>query len=352
MPEWNQKRSPEDVPTPIAVAVSDFCRRAGSPAAPSEVREALALLAEDEDFRVRAVTDSEPSASPLGPFAVVDLIRGTEPPLAAERQRCGYYEVVRALVVEQQRTTPPPAPPAAAVAAPTLALAPNRPAVRAVEPHEQSMAQKIAPKKRAPVAAVPDAEGEPAPTDEQPLEAESYTFKRHLPAPRGRFTRLPSTRHPISMLRQPEAKEVLQGLIEQHAHRYALLQAVDDQYVGRGGAPMGIAELMGIITDHGLMAHLQSREQTLLLSQFTEHRGAAGRVAWALGVSPSDLERLVQEAGVSREVDELRDRFKREALQPKNFGYRLDLVGRTKYLADLGIVRRSERDDPRVLRGR
>ncbi|NPC87307.1 hypothetical protein HPC49_55175, partial [Pyxidicoccus fallax] len=89
---WQRRRQPDDVPTPVAVAVSDFCRRAKSPAPAPEVREALALLAEDDDFRVRALTDGEPEASPLGPFAVVDVLRGTAPSLAAQRQACGFYD--------------------------------------------------------------------------------------------------------------------------------------------------------------------------------------------------------------------------------------------------------------------
>ncbi|HVG57849.1 MAG TPA: hypothetical protein VNA24_04795, partial [Hyalangium sp.] len=92
---WQRRRQPEDVPTPVAVAVSDFCRRAKAMASPAEVREALALLSEDEDFRVRTLTDTEPEVSPLGPFAVVDMLRGTAPSLAAQRQACGYYAVAQ-----------------------------------------------------------------------------------------------------------------------------------------------------------------------------------------------------------------------------------------------------------------
>src|SRR5215468_8933142 len=42
MASWERKRQPDDVPTPVAVAVSDFCPRAGTPAAPRAVREAQA----------------------------------------------------------------------------------------------------------------------------------------------------------------------------------------------------------------------------------------------------------------------------------------------------------------------
>jgi hypothetical protein len=42
MMDWHRKRHPDDVPTPVAVAVSDFCRRARVPAPPALVRDALA----------------------------------------------------------------------------------------------------------------------------------------------------------------------------------------------------------------------------------------------------------------------------------------------------------------------
>src|SRR4051812_47748352 len=98
MTEWTRKRRPDEVPTPVAVAVSDFCRRAKAPATAVEVRDALSTVSEADDFRVKAVADGEPAASPLGPFAVIDLVHGAEPELAAQRQRTGYYEIVQQLI--------------------------------------------------------------------------------------------------------------------------------------------------------------------------------------------------------------------------------------------------------------
>ncbi len=98
MPSWERKRQPDDVPTPVAIALSDFCRRAGVPASPRAVRSALSAISEAEDFRVRAVTDAEPAARPLGPYAVVDLVRGTPLDTAALRQRSGYYTLVEEML--------------------------------------------------------------------------------------------------------------------------------------------------------------------------------------------------------------------------------------------------------------
>src|SRR5262249_56343021 len=91
-------RRPADVPTPIAAAVWDFCRRAGAPAPPREVRDALSTVTDADEFRIRAVTDAEPPLRPLGPYAVVDLARGTSAELAGLRQRAGYYELVAELL--------------------------------------------------------------------------------------------------------------------------------------------------------------------------------------------------------------------------------------------------------------
>ncbi|RKH03898.1 hypothetical protein D7X74_35850, partial [Corallococcus sp. CA047B] len=107
---WQRRRQPDDVPTPVAVAVSDFCRRAKAPAPAQEVREALALLSEEEDFRVRTLTDGEPETSPLGPFALVDILRGVPASLAAQRQTCGYYALAQELAQVREEKTPAPPP--------------------------------------------------------------------------------------------------------------------------------------------------------------------------------------------------------------------------------------------------
>ena len=110
MASWERKRQPDDVPTPVAVAVSDFCRRAGTPAPPRAIREALSTVSETDDFRIRAVTDADPPVRPLGPFAVVDLARGTQADTVALRERSGYYALVEELLALQDQRTPLPAP--------------------------------------------------------------------------------------------------------------------------------------------------------------------------------------------------------------------------------------------------
>ncbi|MGZ3458832.1 MAG: hypothetical protein ACXU86_10065 [Archangium sp.] len=335
---WQRQRQPDDVPTPVAVAVSDFCRRAKSPATPTAVREALALLSEADDFRVRTLTDNEPGATPLGPFAVVDVLKGTAPALAAMRQGCGYYEVVQELARVHEEKRPPAPPPAAEVpsfatpAAPRAAVpAPvPAPAEKAPRTAGETVQQRIAPRKRA--------APELAPPEADELEAPSF-LRRDLPKPRGRFTRLDAPRTSYQELTRASGKALLEPALEAHEHRFALLNSLATQYNGSRGE-LTLVDLEGVLRAHGLMEAMENRERTAVLAAFTEHRGAAGRVGWALGLSPSELNQLEAKSGLSGEVEELRERFRREALSARNLTQRLDLLGREKYLADLGIKKR------------
>ena len=335
---WQRQRQPDDVPTPVAVAVSDYCRRAKSPATPTEVREALALLAEGEDFRVRTLTDTEPEASPLGPFAVVDVLRGTSPTLAAARQGCGYYDVVKELARVHEEKRPPAPPPA--VEAPSFApLPPSRAVSPANVPSRPEVAPpsrgetlqaRIAPRKRTGVeASLPEA-----------ADAEGPSFlKRDLPKPRGRFTRIEAPKTSFQELARASGKDVLTAALEANEHRYALLKSLELQYNGSRG-DLTLGDLEGALQEHGLLGDLEKREHAAVLSAFTEHRGAMGRVGWALGLSPSELKQLESRLGISQEVEDVRERFRREALTARNLTQRLDLLGRDKYLVDLGIKKR------------
>jgi len=341
---WQRRRQPDDVPTPVAVAVSDFCRRAKAASSPIEVREALALLSEEDDFRVRTLTDTEPEVSPLGPFGVVDILRGTPPALAAQRQACGYYEVVQELARVREEKTPAPAPVAPQV--PAFAPPPPRPAPaegtaadtvgrgkadKAARPAAESLQDRIAPRKR---ASAPEMESE------ELAETDSPRFlKRDLPKPRGRFTQVAAPKVSYQMLVRTEGKDTLETALAQNEHRFALLKALSEQYNGAKG-DLSLVDLESVLRRHELMESLIAKERQALISAYTEQRGAAGRVAWALGLSPSELQRLVAMLEMQAEVEELRERFRREVLGARHLTQRLDTLGRDKYLVDLGIKKR------------
>jgi hypothetical protein len=342
--QWQRRRQPEDVPTPVAVAVSDFCRRAKAAASPSEVREALALLSEDEDFRVRSLTDAEPEASPLGPFAVMDVLRGTAASLAAQRQACGYYELAQELARardESKPLSPVPAPAEGPVFAPPRPPAEASPeavggkAGKAARKEAESVQERISPRKRA-------VEPEPEPESEQPQEsseAEPRFLKKDLPKPRGRYAQVTAPKGSYQQLLRAEGKDILTPAVEQNETRFSLLKTLGEHYSGAKGE-LTQADLDSVLRRHELMDALVYKERQAVLAGYTEQRGATGRVAWALGLSPSELLRLVNSLGIQAEVEELRERFRREALGSRHLTQRLDMLGRDKYLVDLGIKKR------------
>src|SRR5262249_16143826 len=279
MASWERKRQPDDVPTPVAVAVSDFCRRAGAPASPRAVREALSAIAEAHDFRVRAVTDAEPPVRPLGPFAVVDLARGTPAETTVLRERSGYYALVEELLAVQDARTFPSVDTAtrsseaipAVQVRPAEPMAPSSPTPssrgpRSARKDEATVAERIAPRRR---TAPP-----PAP-------------------PRGRFTQVEAQPTPLSTLEGLEGRTTLEKLLQQHGHRLALLRALAHGYVGAGGAAPSASELDALLGAQGLLEPTEASERALIRAALSEQRGALGRVAWALGLRGPELRSLV-----------------------------------------------------------
>jgi hypothetical protein len=333
MPSWERKRQPDDVPTPVAIAVSDFCRRAGAPASPQAVRSALSALSEAEDFRVRLVTDAEPAARPLGPYAVVDLARGTPLDTAALRQRSGYYALVEELLgLTGSRQAVPSGATGAEGSAETDPLARGDEArpLPAAAGHEPGPVDETAgaPEPSSRLSTVPE---RIAPRRRQSAAAEGPT------QPRGRFTQLDSQPAPFDELYRPEQRESLEGLLRQHGHRLALLRALAHGYAGPRGAEPTLSQLDAVLAHHGLLAQTEARERALVLAEVRQARGALGRVAWGLGLRPLELRALMDRLGLEVEVEELRERFRREALAPAHWTARLDLLGRRKYLQDLGL---------------
>ncbi|MFO0599019.1 MAG: hypothetical protein U0228_27165 [Myxococcaceae bacterium] len=341
MMDWHRKRHPDDVPTPIAVAVSDFCRRAKAPAPPALVRDALALLSDADDFRVQALAESEPTTR-LGPFAVVDLIRGTAEAVVQQRETSGYYDMVRAAAEENAKhSPPPPALPPPLSSAPRRAPAPAPAPAPADEPKsgkarkpKLTMKEKIAPKKRK--AGDAAANERPAP----PLPGTAFLPRRNLPLPRGRFTTVDPTRASFESLFRHAGKETLEVLIDQVPNRVALLRALEQGYQGRRGAALTIGDVEDLLEAHELFERIEAREKEGVLAALIEHKGAFGKAAHAIGMKADQLESLVGALRLDREVEEIRERFIKEALAPENLALRLELLTRTRYLEDLRIDRK------------
>ncbi len=348
---WQRRRSPDDVPTPIAVAVSDFCRRSGYTSSPAEVREALSLLAWDEDFRVRSLTDGEPQVQGLSPLAVVDVLSGTSEDVASTRQACGYYRLALQLVSERERTHPEPqlaepsSTPADAVGSALPAVAAWSPAAaspskpsreREKKPPKQTVEERIAPRKRA-LGAAPTSVLE----EDLPPLSPSASSPREEARPKGRYSLVAPVKESVEVLFRGEGRALLQDVVTQHPDRFALTRALGESYSGRKeGQPLRTEDLERALHHHGLIEQLEHKEREAVLAAYSEERGSARRAANALHLSTSELARLVKALGISEEVDAVRERFRREALSPKRLSSRLDLLGREKYLLDLGIRRR------------
>lgn len=340
MIEWHRKRAPEDVPTPVAVALSDFCRRARATASPAVVRDALSCLDESLDARVRALADTEPQAWPLGPFAVVDLVSsGGGQPEAAQREKDGHYAGVRQGLrslppVEFEEPADPPAdPPGVAAASLASRVAPPRAPAQAKRASKAARVQdRIRPVRRvAGASAAPDAA--PAST----VYGTSFLPRHNLPAPRGRFTRIDPARSSFEVLLRAESAELVATLVSQAPHRFALWRTLDQGYSGRRGQALSLEEVLSVLERHQQTRAIVSRERESVLGALTDARGAAGRASQVLGLREHELSRLIVGLKLTRDVAELRERFGRDALDAKNLSWRLDLLGRQRYLADLGI---------------
>jgi hypothetical protein len=335
MSGWKRQRHPDDVPTPVAVAVADFCRRARAPASPALVREALSVLGPQDDAAVRRLTDAEPAATPLGPFALVDLVKGATPKQAAERQTSGFYEMAR-VSLEDADAAPdePPAPARAPRASAPPREAPARDGAKKPRKARVSMTDRIAPKKRVAGSEPPRAR------PQQPLPGTAFLPKRKLPPPRGRFTRVDSSRSTYEALLKPDARDGLSAVVEQSATRFHVFKTLEAGYSGRAGQPLSVADVEGALTRHQLFPALKKKERDGVLTAVATARGSGPGAAKNLGIRPAEVDALIGELSLKREVQEIRERFVREALDPANLPLRLQLLGREKYLADLKIEKR------------
>jgi hypothetical protein len=336
METWERRRRPDEVPTPVAVALSDHCRRARSPASAAEIRDALSVLSAEDDFRVTIAAEAEPELSPLSPFAAVDLVRGVEPQLVRKRQDSGYYELVRNhLALRDQKVIEVEVP--VVVERPVVSSAPAAPAAPRAS-KAPSVEDRIAPKKRlrAEITAA-----ETVPTPAEPAQLLPFQERKlNLPRPRGRFTRVGATRARFDTLLHTSFKPELATLIEQSQNRVQLLRVLAESHSGRRGLDLNAGNVLEVITHHGLLDSLVAAERTQVISALGEARGAVTRAAKSVGLGANDFLDIVEGAGLGREVEEVRERFRRELMDAPSLSVRLEHAGRDKYLEDLDIKKR------------
>jgi hypothetical protein len=174
----------------------------------------------------------------------------------------------------------------------------------------------------------------------QPLAGATFLPKRKLPAPRGRFTTVDPSRASFESLFRPEGKETMQALIDQVPHRVALLRTLEQGYAAKKGDALSVGDVEDVLEAHELFELIEKKEREGVLAALIDQKGSLFRAANGFGLEVDELEKLIVALGIGDQVDEVRERFTREALAPENLSLRLDLLFRSKYLEDLGIERR------------
>jgi len=302
---WTPQRAPDEVPTPVAIALSDFCRQAQAPAPPAMVRAALAYLSAEEDFRLEAFARSTPPSSPLGPFAVVDILKGTSPEIAAMREKTDYYAWVKQLPLQPKLTpTPSPTPPSGLQTAPS-------------PPLEASLPPSLLP----------------------PSQKTWSLGKPYAPPhkPRGRFIQVEPGKENLRLLFRAEAKERVCLLMESSRTQVELLSLFSSQFRGEGEA-LTWKEVSSVLGYHGLLAVFEEKERTTLREGLCRFRCSLDKLSKAWEIRPVALKKRIEALSLEEEFDTLRKRFAAEILDSPNLNSQLRVLARPGYMKDLGIA--------------
>jgi hypothetical protein len=138
--------------------------------------------------------------------------------------------------------------------------------------------------------------------------------------------------------RDRQASE-LKALLAEVGPRRTLLAA----RLGSAAAPLSDAALLARFRAAGLERELALRERDLIRALWTKLRCSEVRVATELSTTPEELRRIARERGLARDLDALRDRFRRDARHKKWPEERLDQVlHRRDELRDLGLLEELE----------
>ena len=302
---WTPQREPDDVPSPIAIALSDFCRRAQAPAPPALVRVALAYLAAEEDFLVENLAHSPPPCCPLGPFAVIDILKGTPPDVASLREKKDAYAWAAQL---------PLLPPAPSAAPPSIE-----------EPSPQMDA--LLP---------PSSAAAPSPASKKTWSI-GKAKKTPPHKPRGRFVQVEPGKENIRALFRLDAKERLLALLQSAHSQAALLNKLSSQFRGEGET-LTWQEVRAVLEYHGMMAVFEDRERKALEAGLLRFRCSLDKLSKAWGLRPVELKKRMEELSLNDAFNQLRKRFAAEILGAPNLNHQLRVFSRPGYLKDLGVA--------------
>lgn len=170
---------------------------------------------------------------------------------------------------------------------------------------------------RAVLAAAKAAAPEPEPVREEVEELPP-------PPPRGRLPVKPA----------PGQAEPLKALLREVGPRRKVLC----EKLGTGRSPLSTAALLARFRAAGLEREFGQRERDLVRALLSRHRGALAPAAEELGLSPKELQDVVRERGLTREVETLRDQQRRDAREAKWPQGRIELwLRQGVWLTDLGL---------------
>ncbi len=144
------------------------------------------------------------------------------------------------------------------------------------------------------------------------------------PPPRGRLSVKPA----------PGQAEPLKALLREVGPRRKQLC----EKLGTGRSPLSTAALLARFRAAGLEREFGQRERDLVRALLSRHRGALAPAAEELDLSAKELQDVVRERGLTREVETLRDQQRRSAREAKWPQGRIELwLRQGEWLADLGL---------------
>ncbi|HEY0839785.1 MAG TPA: hypothetical protein VGD74_06330, partial [Vulgatibacter sp.] len=336
-------RDPLSVPTPIAIALADFCRRADRGATSEEVRLALACVPAAEDAKIAAFCAGDPPAVPLSPLAAIDVYLGRPAGEAARLELDGHYREALAALTS--------------LPIPSAAQAEETFESRALAGTDGGK-DAGAPKERKPTKGRKGTKGAPEPVRRSREEVESRRLEaeqrraapvseeeapspprpgRSPAAPQfGRFVGGPAARRPLRDLGADELADIVS---EMRANRRAILERIDALYSRDDRSSLGPADLSRLLRKHALEAHFVRAERENLKGLLRQNRGFLPPIRRALGMTAAELRRAIGAHGLETELRMWQERLREEARAEAPLAERLALaLARTEALRAAGAL--------------
>ena len=115
--------------------------------------------------------------------------------------------------------------------------------------------------------------------------------------------------------------------------------------LGDAGGPLSDAALLARFRAAGLERELALRERDLVRALWSKHHASEARVAAELGATVEALRSIVQDRGLSRELEGVRDRLRRDARRKKWPAERIgQVLHRRDELRELGVLEELQRE--------